>query len=352
MRAVKVAESIKTDQIGLAEAKEYWQRGEVNEALAVIETVLERSLDVEARCDTLIYKAICLCERGRYAEGLAALNGFDVDPVGDPTLKGRFFGQRALALVNLEKIDSAIIDYEAADYWLEQAGNLTFQAAVKVNLARWHSKASNHRKAHAYISIARSIYVRLDDKDRLGKTYDQEARIYLRQSSLKDAERSVRTAIGLLESGERTCWLSEARTTLGTVLARGGRGDEAKIEFESAISLCDSVNAQESASLACLKMFEELPMDYREMMPIYLRAELYPNGKRLVAARRKLARVLSESAEVDEVKFALQKHGGAIKKASVELGLKSHGWLICLIKKHPELSSYRKPKRKKSIILK
>lgn len=352
MRAVKVAESIKTSQIGLAEAKEYWRRGETSEAMAIIETVLERPLDAHARCETVIYKAICLCDQAKYGEALQSLTGIDIDAVSDPTLKGQFFGQRAHALAGLGKIDEALIDHEGADYWFEQGGNLTFQAAVKTNLARWHSHAGNHVKAHSYIAVARSIYVGLNDNDRLAKTCDQQARIYLREGLLPAAEQVARTAVGLLERGERKAWLAEARSTLGTVLARQGKYPMAKDEFTLAIRLCDSVGATGPASLVCLRMIEELDLGLQELIANYLRADSYPDRKRVVTARRKLAHALSESAEVEEVKLALQKHGGAIKKASVELGLKSHGWLLCLIEKHPELSSYRKPKRKKSIIRK
>jgi hypothetical protein len=93
-------------------------------------------------------------------------------------------------------------------------------------------------------------------------------------------------------------------------------------------------------------------MGYQEMLSAYLKVDGYGDPTRVLKARKKLINALIESHEIDSVRFALQKHDGSVTRAAKELGLKTHGWVIQLIKKHPELSSFRKPKRKKSIILK
>lgn len=339
------------EMVSVAGALEYSHRGEFNEALAVIEAALEGELPSNDRCEALVTKATILVDLDRPTDGLKVLQQACPDDA-TPLVKGKYYGTRAFIYSRLRQIDRALIDYEGAYAHFEAADHDGYRAAVKTNVAKLYAEAGDFDKAHKNLDLSRSTYVQLGDNSRLGKTEDQRAFIYLKQGLLDRAERSARSAVAVLSSSERVTWLAEARTTLGAILARRGRITDASQEFAAAIKICEHVESKESAALTYLTMIEELPLAWGETVSLYPKAHNYSDKARVLRAREKLINKLQESYEIDRVKIALQKHDGSVTKAATDLGLKTHGWVIKLIEKHPELSSYRKPKRKKTIIRK
>ena len=337
------------EMVSVAGALEYWRRGEFEEALAIIRTAREKQ--PARQCETACVEAMILVDMGELAKAWALVSGECPDDA--PLLvKGKYHGTRGHVLSRLGKVEESIISHVEAQCWFDLAEHPTHSASSKTNLARLYAENGNFAAAHENLDIARSAFVKLGDSDKLGKNEDQRAAIYLMEGRLDRAEASARTAVDILSKGGRVTWLAEALRTLAIVMARKRQVKESAALFQRALHLCEGVEAVEGVGLTCLTMLEELPMDYRETLDLHARAERFWDKPRLARARSKLIAKINNASEIDTVKYALQKHDGSVTKAAAELGLKTHGWIIALIKKHPELSLYRKPKRKKTIIRK
>jgi tetratricopeptide (TPR) repeat protein len=287
-------------------ALEYYRRGDLDSAMAVIEAAIAKETDPNALCEALIAKALIRIQL-RDFEGAAAALAQACPDDALPLIKGNYFGTRAYGYQESKKPDAAIVDYEGANYWFQIAGDIERQARAQNNLALLHAQAGNFEHAHKCVQAARVVFADVGDKDRLGKAQDSAAQIYLMEGRLDEAERAALAAIDELKDTERTLWLDEAYNTLD------------QIEYKR-------IDRTLSAS--------------------------HPDLERLCAARQRIAKALKKSAEIDLVKRALDLHGGSVTRAAKELGYLTHASLIKMIKKHPELSSHRATKRKKGVLVK
>src|ERR1043165_8504847 len=95
-----------------------------------------------------LLKACVESQRDQDAECLDTLEGatkwLDQMP---PMLRGRFHGQRALAHRNLDQVDNAVIEYEAARFWATKADDEQTLASVRNNLAKVYSDVGRFQDA-------------------------------------------------------------------------------------------------------------------------------------------------------------------------------------------------------------
>jgi DNA-binding NtrC family response regulator len=68
------------------------------------------------------------------------------------------------------------------------------------------------------------LFREIGDHVHEGAVWDQSAQIFRKQGKLSDAEKAARKAIALLEQTDRSDYLAEAYTTLGTILVEIGAG--------------------------------------------------------------------------------------------------------------------------------
>jgi CheY-like chemotaxis protein len=281
------------------------------------------------------------------------------------TLKGRFHNEFALVLRNLsaiekrpEYIDRALIEYAAASFHFEQAGNDRYQACVENNLGFLFGTLRRFPEAHEHLDRAQSLFTRLGDNVHLAQVAETRARVLLDEGAIVQAEKSARWAVELLENGDECPLLAEVLTTYGIALCRLQHQEQARVTLERAIEIAERVGALESAGLAGLTLVEQLPecLSDDEFYSILERAddrlentqnaELLRRQKNCF--RRFAFRVLWPNwpssledsihrHEARQIRRALEESGGVIKRAASLLELTRQGLGKILNKRQPEL---------------
>lgn len=159
--------------------------------------------------------------QGHYGESLKVLEGASglVDRVA-PLQKAKYFAQRAATLRkrNDKKKcdnDAALIDYEAARYWAEDANHDLTLASIRNNLAKMYSEAGRFDEAIAESDGAIETAERLDDNVCLGIFYDQRAQVLIDKKQYSEALNFSDKAMRLLAGHPSE---TEARETHGKAL--------------------------------------------------------------------------------------------------------------------------------------
>jgi tetratricopeptide (TPR) repeat protein len=288
------------------------------------------------------------------------------------------------------------VEYSAASFHFDQAGDTRFRAAVENNLGSLFTTLGKYREAQEHLEHSRMLFVALKDQTRMAQVDDTRARAFLAQGLNFRAEEVASAAVRTLERGEEPSLLAEALTTQGTALARMGRPEQARSAFERALETAYRAGDAESAGVAALSMLEELgdKLTTFEQKEIYERADDLLSGVQQPAillrlrecARQVLAKRMAEldrdgaasaldgvndasqqqAAEgslanpwedfsLDEevrsierrlIEWALEEAGGSVSRAARLLGFKHHQSLNSLIEtKHPDLRDKRIPAR-------
>jgi len=375
---------------GVAEARAdlavcYWREGAFDEARITLSQALSlvSADDVDLRASILVRAGIVEVDSRRLSEAIRIYNEAAalVEKSSDHNLHGTFHNSFGLALRrmadvdNLEAyVDRALVEYAAASFHFEQAGNTRYLARVENNLGFLFHTIGRYEDAHNHLDRARSLFAELRDMGTVAQVDETRARTFLAQGRFTDAERLIRSAVRVLERGDEQAVLSEALTTYGIVKARLGKFVRGRQLLDRAIQIAETCGDSEGSGRAKLSIIEELtaqtsPQElvdtYHEATELLKRSQDPGTTTRLIRTALIVIDALQTSeAETQPTlvenwdKFSLKKHvrafekalieralrdsGGAVTKAAHMLGFKHHQSLISLINsRHRDLLSQR-----------
>ncbi len=369
----------------------YWREGSYDEARIHLTSALDRLGDADRDLKAvLLIRAGIIEERSqRLQRALHFYNEAEplVESSKDHALKGAFHSEYGLVFRRLaapenreDYLDRALIEYAAASFHFEQAGNERYLARVENNLGYLYFTIGHYKDAHTHLDRARSLFLQLRDVGTAAQVDDTRSRVLLAEDQPLDAERIIRQSIRTLERGGEQAVLAEALTTYGVVLARLGRHARSRELLDRAIQVAEITGDLEGAGRAKLSIIEELTAQTSsaELAKVYeTAAELLKDSedpattKRLIGCALKVIETLVPSeqpeAEVQDTSWqgfsfkkevlkiekglierALRDAGGSVTRASRLLGFRHHQSLIALINsRHRDLLGTRSAVRKR-----
>src|SRR5437879_324698 len=158
-----------------------------------------------------------------------------LDQSEDHALKGQFHNGYGLVFRRLaapenreDYLDRALMEYTAASFHFELAGNTRYLARVENNLGYLFFTIGKYDEAHKHMDRARHFFMALQDEGMIAQVDDTRARTLLAEGRVIEAERVARYAVHTLESGDEHAVLAEAFTTHGVAFARLGDHPSAK----------------------------------------------------------------------------------------------------------------------------
>jgi DNA-binding NtrC family response regulator/Flp pilus assembly protein TadD len=247
----------------------YFREGALDEARVTLQQALrllaEDKSELKARA--LLNRAVVEAAAKRPSDSLdVLLEAAPFFPSNDNhALNGNYYLTLATALKNLgraerrtEYIDRALIEYSAASYHYEKAGHQSNLARVENNLGFLLLSIGKTQKAHEHLDYARRIFVTLKDSGSVAEVDETRARAFLAERRPAEAERLARSAVQTRDRGGEQALLAEALTTHATALARLGRVEQARFNFDRAIEIAGQVGHSENAGIAALALLEEL----------------------------------------------------------------------------------------------
>ena len=369
----------------------YWREGAFDEARIHLRDALTRLKDEDddLRSVVLIWFGLVEGDSGRLHEALRRYNEAAplIEKSEDHAVKGTFHTQFGLVFRRLatpenreDYIDRALLEYAAASFHFEQAGNERYLARVENNLGYLFFTIGRYSDAHSHLDRARYLFLKLNDRGTAAQVDDTRARTLLAEGHIADAERLARSAVRVLEKGDQQALLAEALTTQGVALARLGNRPRARVLLERAIEVAETTGDLEGAGRARLSIIEEFAekISVKELVSIYrlavesLKDSQDPaTGKRLIMCAKKLLETLArleidgqQSKEHNWEGFSFRQHvrederavieralrdaSGSVTRAARLLGFKHHQSLISLINsRHKDLLQTRSPVRKR-----
>jgi tetratricopeptide (TPR) repeat protein len=367
----------------------YWREGAFDEARIQYQAALKAVPDDESDLRAILLVRAGIVEV--YAHRLnTALSFFNeafplVEESSDEALKGGFHFSYALLFKRLaapenreDYIDRALVEYTAASFHFEQAGNVRAQARVENNLGNLFCLIKRYPDAHKHLDRARTLFLELGDVSTISQVDETRARVFVGEGRLVEAEKRIKMAVKALESGDQHAVLAEALTTYGVIVARLGFQEKARIIFERAIHVAQTIGDTGGVGRALLSTIEELrlKMPASESVSICLQAmdllkktEDSVISSRLIGVAGDLLEMLSadqsESGEPDTfegfsfkkylldaerrvISRALREAGGSVTKAAKLLGFNHHQSLISLLNgRHKELLNRRSTIRRR-----
>ncbi|HYX27440.1 MAG TPA: tetratricopeptide repeat protein [Pyrinomonadaceae bacterium] len=369
----------------------YWREGALDEARIALSDALARlgDVDPDLKAVLLIRAGIIEVNTARLQNALKYYNEAQplVDKSNDHALKGAFHFEYGLVFRRLatpenreDYLDRALIEYAAASFHYEQAGNERYQAGVENNLGYLYFTIGRYKEAHKHLDRARTLYTNIKDVLAVAHVDDTRARVLLAENRLVDAERVIRQAIRTLERGEQQSDLAEALTTYGVVLGRLGRHARSRELLERAIEVSEIAGNLEGAARARLSIIEELKnqtppselaKEYEAAVSTLTGSQDPATAKRLVNAAVQIIDSLAVTERPDPnveiaswegfsfkrevlkveksfIERALRDAGGSVTRASRLLGFRHHQSLIALINsRHRDLLGTRSAVRKR-----
>jgi tetratricopeptide (TPR) repeat protein len=367
----------------------YWREGAYDEARVLLRNALDELAETESRAKALLRLTAVENSAGRFTDSLAILEGnaFIFDERLSHALRGSFHTQLALVLKQLgtlesrfDYLDRAIIEFTAAVYHQEQAGNERYRAVDENNLANLLCKMGRYKEAHQHLDRAGSILLRLKDSGRLAQVDDTRARVLIAEKKYREAERVITSAVGTLEAGGSAALLAEALTTQGVAWARLGKNDESIKTLRRAVDVAEESGALSDAGIAALTLIEEhgarRALSPEELYELYRRADKFLRDAQhaeSVTRLRSCARVVMRrmagvqlgdknftifnavhEVEAKLIGQALEEAEGSVTRAAQLLGVRHQTFLAMLNNRHRKLLAKRNPqeKRLRSIIKK
>ncbi|MFY9619391.1 MAG: hypothetical protein WAQ99_06230, partial [Pyrinomonadaceae bacterium] len=366
----------------------YWREGALDEASIHLDRALELLKDDEndVKACVLIRAGIVEVDARRLNRALDFYNKAAplVEKSDDHGLKGAFHSEFARLyrwLGQAENVDRALIEYAAASIHFEQAGNIRYVARVENNLGFLYFTIGQYKDAHRHLDRARDLFLQLKDVGTAAQVDETRARTLLAEGSLKNAERTIRAAVRVLEKGGQQAVLAEALTTQGIIAARTGNQARAALLLQRAIVVAETVGDREGSGRAHLTIVEELGSQtgVRQLVEIYQSAvELLEQSqdpathKRLISCARKVITALLvekpgggfmpkpdswegfslrreiKKIERNLIERSLRDASGSVTKASQLLGFKHHQSLVSLLNnRHKDLIGHRTAVRKR-----
>src|SRR2546426_2099754 len=367
----------------------YWREGSYDEARATLAGALdslgERDSDLRAllliRAGIIEARAQQLHEAMRLYSEAAPL----LDRSEDHALKGTFHNgygsvfQRLATPENREDyLDRALMEYTAASFHFELAGNTRFLARVENNLGYLFFTIGKYDDAHKHLDRARHFFFAQNDVGAVAQVDDTRARTLLAEGRVAEAERVARNAVRTLEKGDEQAVLAEALTTHGVAHARLGDYPSAKRLLERAIEVAETTGDLEGAGRAKLSIIEELSGQtpapqlvsiYQSAAELLKQSQDPSTSKRLIACAQRVIEGLRtrefqghepkdlswaafkreiRKAEKALLARALREAEGSVTKAAHLLGFKHHQSLISIINiRHKDLLKTRSRIRKR-----
>ncbi len=368
----------------------YWREGAYDEArihLREASRILGAS-ESELKAVLLIRAAVVEVDAQRLDDALVLYNAARplVEASADQALKGSFHIGFGLLFRRLARpddpegyVDRALIEYAAASYHFEQAGNDRYVARVENNLGYLYFTIARYQDAHTHLDRARHIFMRLRDVGTAAQVDETRARTLLAQDHPVEAERIVRAAVRILERGGQQAILAEAIATHGVALARLGNDVRARALFDRAVEVATTAGDLEGAARVKLSLIEEMgqKLPAKDLIATYRSAvnrlkesqdqtsvkRLLACGERLFESLERLEREQHEynedwagfslkkhvkSAESKVIERALREAEGSVTKAAKLLGFRHHQSLISLLNtRHHDLIGKRSVARKR-----
>src|SRR5258707_875495 len=254
-KSIEVFEEMRRSQL-VAEAPSdlalcYWREGAFDEARIHLAEALERvgSENADLKACVLIRAGLVEVTAGRLNESLRLYEESAplVEQSTDHALKGTFHNSVGAVLSSLatadnreDYLDRALIEYAAASFHFEQAGNTRYCALVENNLGFLFSTIGKFTEAHAHIDRAHWLFAELGDRGHVAQVDDTRARTLLVEGRIVEAEQYARAAVKKLENGEQWSLLVEALTTHGTTLARLGNYKKSRGLLQRAIEVAET----------------------------------------------------------------------------------------------------------------
>jgi CheY-like chemotaxis protein len=353
-----------------------------NEALKL----LTDSGEDELRAKTLLRLVIVESCTGRYNDALRILTDETrlFEGITSDAIKGKFHNELACALMVLgeaerrpDYTDRAIIEYTAASHYFERAGHTSYRARAENNLGYLFYTSKHYDKAHEHLNHARRLFISERNAGSVAQVDETRARVFLAEGRAHKADRAIRDAVQVLESGGEQALLAEALTTQGRVLAQLGNFVGSQNTLRRAADLAEQAGAVEDAGRALLSLIEEHGdlIPERNLLESYQRANnllkdtqdaetiarLRACSSRIVSARlvalaprQRISPAnfwenfnLLERMRAYEARYirrALIDAEGSVTRASRLLGLSHHGTLTFMLRaRHQDLAHLRTP---------
>lgn len=264
----------------------YWREGAFDEARVTLREALSLLAAKKSvqKARALLNSAIVEISLNRFNDALQLLT--EAAPLFEESqshaAKGRFHIQLALVLKKLgaaeqreDYTDRALVEYTAASYHLEQAGNTRYRAIVENNLGYLFFLTGKLASAHEHLDRAHLLFTSLKDSVHTAQVDDTRARVLLARKRNFEAEKVAWSAVHTLEQGDEQSLLAEALTTYGVVQARLGRYEESRLTLERAAEIASQAGDNEGTGMAALTIIEELGerLNIEEMTNLYERAD-------------------------------------------------------------------------------
>jgi tetratricopeptide (TPR) repeat protein len=302
-RGLRIFERLGLDE-RIAEAQSelaycYWRKGEYDNAQVLLREAIPRLRETELRAEAILRLSVVEKSAGRTREALSILEDAAqlFESGASRALQGRFHLERATFLKNLgeaegkeELTDAALIEYEAAGYYFELAGNRRNIGLVENQIGFLLLEKGHLPEAHGHLDRARRSFVALGDSFCVAQVNETRARAFLKEGSYDEAVRAASEAAGVLDKGDTRALLAEALTTLGTAHARGGDFVRARSSFRRAIETIELTGDAYPTALTMLTAAEELAGggENEELIDLYARASTLLKGCEQPAVMKRL----------------------------------------------------------------
>src|SRR3989454_8601967 len=289
-------------------ALSYWREGSYDEARATLAEALDSlgEKDSDLRALLLIRAGIIEARTQQLHEAMRFYNEASplLDRSEDHALKGQFhngyglvFSQLAVPEHREDYLDRALMEYTAASFHFELAGNTRYLARVENNLGYLFFTIGKYDDAHKHLDRARHLFFAQNDVGAVAQVDDTRARTLLAEGRVAEAERVARNAVRTLEKGDEQAVLAEALTTHGVAFARLGDYPSAKRLFQRAIEVAETTGDLEGAGRAKLSIIEELSGQtpaaqlisiYQSAAELLQQSQDPTTGKRLIFCAQKV----------------------------------------------------------------
>jgi tetratricopeptide (TPR) repeat protein len=319
---------------GSAEARKvlalcYWREGGNDEARAVLKDAIERFGQRKGETLARLIHCAAIIERvaGNCDKALALLQEHAelFKNLTSAFVKGNYHNELGIILRRLAQTtgnadlrDTALIEFTAATVFYEEARCSRLKAATENNLGLLYADARLFKEAHKHLATARRIYQSVSDKTRAAQVDDSNARVYLQEGKYKEARESARRAVEVLRDGEDAQLYSDALTTEALANIKQGRHERARNLLNQVLQI-----AERCGSDATEARTELARLDRKRGPSLFEKIATY---------------------ESELVRQALKDAEGRVTFAARYLGI-SHQALDSIIERHPELISFRIPKR-------
>lgn len=340
----------------------YWREGACEEARIILREALEGAED-ELRVKILIRRTIVESSAGRYHDAWKILR--EAQPLFEnapDAIKGKWHGELGLVLQRLaltekreDYADRAIIEFTAAIYHYQVAGNERYCGINLNNLAMLLYPTGRYQEAHEALDKAEEILERFNDHGITAQVRETMARVLVAEQRYEEAYQTINRVVSVLGGSSKQALLADALTVQGLVASRLGEHERSINILRRAIETADSSGASFNAGFAGLTLIEEhhSRLSELDLHRLYTRtarllentedaeglsrlrgcAQLVMNrllGPQLTDKGFSLRRVV-KAYEAKFIEQALELTGGVVTHAARLLGLNHHGSLTSLL---------------------